>query len=520
MEKSLPLNIYLLKKGRLPDNQIDLSDFKATISIPVDKNYYSTLYFKVSGSEPEWITSLKSIANSDIDFAKSASPQAILFIRHKQRWFVATFGHAWQKAASADIEPDFGTRCVLNIAKTESLSSIRRDRVADSAIQAIEQIPESDDISRFGMDVERDILRGVKAKVDKSYRFGHSVVGGDSFKGTIDLSSDSIGAFCRRALKCYGRKDISVNFPWFDKIKPINDDAIIDKLETRLARAISLRVKFITLSVPELLAWDEFDAYSFTKLRKGHLPVSEPLTIEQWRNAHVTGRVIPSTLRSSSVYAYKAGQTHLSRKWDIRQCINATIKFKTETYITQLGKWYKVDNNFVKEIHERVALIPSEKRRFPKLKYTGESEGDYNKRIGNSFRSRYYYLDKDLIPVVGRSSIEVCDLLRFDGSMVCVKPWGGRSQDLSHLFQQAIVAGQLLADHPPFIAGVSNKILNPRFKAIWDKEATKKSGARFVLAIIRGVPKERLPFFAQVALVTCFRNLREMRFDVSYAVIG
>jgi len=519
MERALPLNIYLLKKGRLPDKQINLSDFRPTISIPVDRNYFSTLYFKVSGSEPEWITSLKSLANSDTDFAKSASPQAILFIRHKQRWFVATFGHAWQKVASAEIEPDFGTRCVLNIAKPESLSSIRRDRVADSSIQAIEQIPESDDISRFGMDVERDILRGVKAKIDKSYKFGHLVVGGDSFKGTIDLSSDSIGAFCRRALKCYGKKDIAVNFPWFDKIKPVVDDKIIESLEKRLAKSISLRVKSITLSVPELMAWDEFDAYSFTKSKRGQLPLSEPLTIEQWRNAHVTGKVVPSTLRSSFVYAYKAGQSHLARKWDVRQCVNATIRLKGETYITQLGKWYKVDNNFVEEVQTRVGQIPSEKMSFPKLRHAGESEGDYNKRIGISFSSRYYYLDKDLIHVVGRNSIEVCDLLRFDGSMICLKPWGGRSQDLSHLFQQAIVSGQLLADHPPFVTGVSSKILNPGFKAIWDKEAARKSGARFVLAIIRGVPKERLPFFAQVALVTCFRNLREMRFDVSYAVI-
>ena len=40
------------------------------------------------------------------------------------------------------------------------------------------------------MDLEKDLLRGVKATIDPNLNFGSWVAGGDSFKASVDLSSE------------------------------------------------------------------------------------------------------------------------------------------------------------------------------------------------------------------------------------------------------------------------------------------------------------------------------------------
>lgn len=517
MANLIALNVYLLKKGRYPFKEIDLDGFKPAFEVRVGPEQTSMVYFKMSGGEPDWLKSLKSISSFAGNVGESKSPQAMIFVRSRQRWFVLTFGQAWQKVSNTEIVPDFGTRCVLNIAHADSLVSIRRDRIATSSIQAIEQIPDADDIQRFGLDVEQDMLRGVKARVDESYGFGSAVVGGDSFKGVVDLDSDSMLSFCRRALRHYGKSKIATNFEWYDKISPAPDHKV-PALERRLARALSLGVRAITFSIPAFLAWDEYDTFCFKVGKRGHQPVSEPLDPLHWRKAHVTGRVTESVLSNSYVYAYKLGNSYLVKKWPLRKCVNATVRLGSETYVTQSGAWYRVASDFVQQIEQLVDSIPTDNHRYPALR-AAEDEGSYNKRIAMSFASRYFCLDRNNVHVTGRSYIEACDLLRYDGSFICVKPWGGKSQQLSHLFQQAVVSGQLISSHPPYVAGVENAIGSANYGQIWRREAGKVSGATFVLALIRGVPKERLPFFAKVGLASCVRSMRQMRFVVKYAKI-
>ncbi|WP_080960715.1 DUF6119 family protein [Xanthomonas arboricola] len=512
-------NIYLLKKGRNPFEEIKIDDFTPVFEIPVGNSKKAMLYFKISGGEPDWLLALKDLSGFTGAIGASSSPQAMLFVRSGQRWFVITFGHAWQRVANAGIISDFGSRCVLNMADPDSLVSIRRDRIASDSLQAIEQIPDKDEIHRFGMDIEQDLLRGVKARINYSLGFGEMVVGSESFKCTIDLEKIKIIELCRRALNFYGRNTVAKNFDWFNKIRNETDENKIKHLEIRLARSISLGLKTVILNIPDLLAWDQYDIFSYKKSKKGSYPTSEPLDAIHWRKAHAKGKVTPQIIHDSCVYAYKSGQTHLVTKWPLRKCLNATVKLGKELYVTQSGAWYKVANDFLYETDQSIAKIPLDNRRYPKIK-TSETEGQYNKRLSTEFKSRYFHLDKNLIHVTGRSYIEVCDLLRYDGALICIKPWGGRSQDISHLLQQAIVSGQLLASHPPYTLGVRQKFATSGFKKIWDREATKKSDAVFVLTLLRGCKKENLPFFAKVALVSCVRNLTQMRYRVMYAQVN
>lgn len=514
----LALNVYLLKKSSRLHEALDLNGFTPIGQVNVGAGKTSALYVRTSGSQPEWMRAMYALSQGFNNTYGSSSVQGLLPLRHKQRWFVITFGHSWQRVSLKHIEPGFGTRCVLNLAEADSLRSIRRDRVADASIQAIEQISDGDEISGFGMDIERDLLRGVKAQVDERHRFGFSVVGGDSFKGTIDFEADSLIGFCRRALRSFGRNDLSRKFPWFDKIKAVTDPSVTEALDERLAKAVSLGVRSVSLTVPDLLSWDQYDTFSFRASRRGAFPVAEPLTIGQWRSAHCQGKVSIDAIARANVYAYKSGAAHLVEKWPLRACIGATIKFRGQVFVTQRGSWFRVEPSFVKQTNQFVADVAVDSKYFPRLASASETEGDYNTRVSRSFGSRYLLLDRKLVRVVDRSSVEVCDLLRIDRALVCVKPWGGSSGSLSHLFNQAIVSAQLLRSSDEFCASVDALIPSGRFKDVWQK-CVDEPRATYVLAILRGVPATSLPFFAKVALVNCVRSLRQMRIDLRYAII-
>lgn len=516
------LTLYLMEKDKFPPQEIDLDGYKESFDIDISSEKTATVYLRESGSMADWLVELGKIAISEPPRIITSSVRGIFFLRIKRYWMVATFGHAWQLLNTSPVVRDFGIRCVLNIASSNSLRSIKRNRIADSALQAIEQIPDSDDIARFGMDIEQDLLCGIKAKINPKMAFGQTVVGTASLKIEFDPQKESIHSICTRAFRIYQQQSYLKNFDWFDKIKVERSSALIDKLNEKLARAISLGVKSIVMCTPELNAWDEFDTISY-KPRKGKSPlVSEELDVLHWRKSIGIRRITKSVLLDKKIYAYKADSPTVISSWPVFNCLHATLRHGSNLYTISNGSWFRIEKSFAERIDSSIQAIPVERYKLPKQSRNNqlklEIEGEYNLRISRDFSSRYSLMDKNLVTIAGRSTIEVCDLLRRDGSLICVKPWGGKSASLSHLFQQAIVSAQLLSESADYRKKVRDKVQPDSFKEVWDATSTRNH-PKFVLAILRGINKEDLPFFAKVALVNCVRTLKQMRCDVTYSVI-
>lgn len=517
------LTLYLLEKGIYPPAALSLDGYHPAFKIKIAEFESADVYLKESGSPPEWLLDLGKISSTTPPEVYTSNLKGLFFVRVKQYWMAATFGHAWQMLSTSEIVRDFGVRCVLNLASSHSLRSIRRNRIASSAIQAIEQIPDSDDITRFGMDIEQDLLSGVKAKIDDCHGFGPSASGTSSLKVDVNTTKESIRSACERAFKIYHRQAYLRTFDWFDKIKPERRQNVINKLDQRLARAVSMRVKSINMCTPDLTAWDEFDLISYSPKKPKAKPVSQPLDPIQWRNSTGIKRINVTSLKEKKIYAYRNDGSTLTSSWPVYNCLYANIRIGKDLFTINNGSWYKLDDNFVARIDKEVQGIRNEKYRLPKQirnsKLNLETEGDYNLRVSKNFSSRYALMDKKLITIVGHSTIEVCDLLRRDKALVCVKPWGGKSASLSHLFQQAIVSAQLISESKQYSQAIRSKIQSPGFQLVWDKVCEDDNRPKFLLATLRGIPKESLPFFAKVALVNCAKTLRQMRCDVSYSYI-
>lgn len=489
----------------------------------IGEGVVATLYYGTATATPKWLQVLSANTASPLEDLQTSTASGVLLACVNQRYFVLTFGHSWQRVKHSGIEPNFGIRCVLNLAKADSLRAIRRDRVAEASIQAIEQIPDSDEINRFGMDVEKDLLRGVKAKIEESLNFGAWVAGADSFKASIDPNAESIGAYLLRCFALWTQDTYKANFAWIDNIAPIRDRELEDKLTDKLVERLKAKDPALTLCVPDLLAWDDHDLFSFERKKLKQAPCANHLELAQWVEFALSadGDITPESLIERSIFAYRTDGTLLD-KWEVKRCVHGLVYMDGHSYLAHGGNWFEIDSDFVARTNKKIDAIPSASVSLPKTTID-EKEGVYNERASKESGGKMLLMDRKLIyHGGGQSKFEVCDLFTEDGQLICVKPWGGESGGLSHLFLQARNSVELINNDPAYRSKVRSYIAGvaPGFVLSWDYICDEPKEAEVVLAILRGCAKEALPFFAKLSLIGCVEDLRKMRFKATYLVIN
>ncbi|GAB2546395.1 DUF6119 family protein [Rhodanobacter koreensis] len=514
----LTISVFLLSQSiSEPTEAVDVSGMSSVLAIPLGDGSDGELYYGVNSSKPHWFEELSTLAKSQ-QALDVQSATGVLTAKIGSRCFLISFGHGWQKIDRSKIVRNFGIRCVLNLSPENALRGIRRDRIATKTIQAIEQIPDNDDISRFGMDVYRDILRGVRAQVDDNHGFGDSVSGSDSFKATVDLSKEGLHSFLVKCLNVYDQDSYTKRFKWVDNIFPIKDEKIIKRLYSSLLKGLVHNPSGYVLCMPTLVNWDAYDIVSFERKKRGASPVAYQFTIDAAME-FLLSRSTPlkmSNIYCEKVYLYNS-DGHSAGSWGLYECVHGTLTYRDKLYIIHGGEWFCLNKDYVDEIDGRVADIENSTLILPGVKLR-EIEKDYNERAASGSGSEILCLDRKLIPHGhGRSKIEVCDLLSKNCALICVKPWGDSSGSLSHLFQQALVSAKLIVRDLDFRKKVAD-VLDGDFLLSWNM-ACNENGYEVALVVLRGPTKDKLPFFAKLAFVSCADALREMRFKPTYLAI-
>ena len=120
-------------------------------------------------------------------------------------------------------------------------------------------------------------------------------------------------------------------------------------------------------------------------------------------------------------------------------------------------------------------------------------------------------MDKKTVKMtgMGRSSIEVCDVLTHDKKLIHVKKNGGSSY-LSHLFNQASVSGEILLD-----VNFRNEVNKKIEKNIFPRDFIPNDYT-IVLAIITNsnVDRPKIPFFSKVSVQYAIDGLKRKGYNV------
>jgi uncharacterized protein (TIGR04141 family) len=142
-----------------------------------------------------------------------------------------------------------------------------------------------------------------------------------------------------------------------------------------------------------------------------------------------------------------------------------------------------------------------------------KKRGEYNDRASRSINA--LCLDKKLVIYGGsRSKVEICDILTKQRDFIHVKRYGG-SNVLSHLFNQGVVAGQLLLE-PAFRALCKENVADDGYRSIFSDDFAAENTKITYAIISKSAEKlpNNLPFFSKQTLVNAVSLLQKYRYKI------
>jgi uncharacterized protein (TIGR04141 family) len=509
--KSQALSIYL---GKVAVSGIDALVDRADCTV------YDVKLGEVSGKlfvppsdphRPGWIAFLQPGVRKTID-ANSRSASGLLVIEVKGRWFALAFGHGRHRLMPGSYEEGFGLRVCLNCIEPDKIRSIDRRTFEDGVRQGREQVSRDSDISAFGLDIERDMLRAVTGAPRKEARLGSRISGMDALSTHAAIGLESLSAYLGKLLPYFTSKGYRKEYPWVDHIAPVLDDKSTGDLDSRLIELLKTGSDKVWMAVPEIIDWQVVHRFAHSPAKDASR--FEDLHVKSLMEHLYRGDVSVGTLRRARIYQIGANEQRLDHTWSAYDCLYAEIE-SGGTCVLSGGRWYRVAAEYAAEVKKAIAAIPETEVGLPEATVT-ESEGEYNTRAAKLMPD-LLLLDKKLVYLERHvGGVEICDLLeRKTNTFIHVKKWG-QSAVLSHLFAQGLVSADLFAHSAQFRDKARQHIGGE-----WvPKDRPNADLYEVAFALISSSKKPiRLPFFSQVNLRACDERLRGRGFRVTLTKI-
>lgn len=483
------------------------------------------LYVKRSVEQrPGWGSLLDEVAGRDIPGLANRSSSSVLLLQVDHDIFAFTFGYGRYLIEQSLFLPDFGLRTALNTLDEKSLRSVDLHTLEDQPVQKKSQAARDSEVSVFGIDILRDVLRAVTGVPKPGVALTH-IAGGDAmFSFGVEMEATDLPTLARSTKRYYSNNDYKASFSWVDNVRKIKDDPSIEALNAQLVQAVSERKPGIMVTLPEIGSWDTILGFSFTRHKDRVRPFIH--ATDYINTIPDLGRLTIDGLKRDRLFVHDVDGNVTEHA--VYRCIYFEIVDGTKTKIIFDGKWYEVDATFIGRISETLDSVQISALAFPSVevwdeegKSKIESEGDYNTRAAEVHG--YFLLDKQLVKTDRTtSSIELCDLLTPEKQLVHVKHRKGGSAGLSHLFAQGSVAAEIMLGDKAFRKKARTVLrrVNPAAGDLVPLEAPESADYEIVFLILgedSATLKQNLPFFSKVNLSKAFESLTQRGFRVSIA---
>ncbi|MEZ8149850.1 TIGR04141 family sporadically distributed protein [Vibrio splendidus] len=481
---------------------------------------------------PSWAKFAESLTSTSIDELQNRSSSAVLIIRSHKATMAITFGYGRHLLDMGCFVTDFGIKTALNTLNHDTLRSIDVITLDEQGVQKKSQAARSTSVDVFGIDISKDLLRGVTGSPKLGIGLFNISGSGTTFSFGKDIDTKEMPALVDKIYDHYKSQDYKNSFGWVDNIRRLEEKKDIDPLNQKLLDELKLTTPQVVISIPEMLDWDLVSGFSFTRGKPNIKPTIE--SDDYFVNLDKVNLTVDS-LKRDRLFVFDS--TEEDTEYKLYDCLYFEIKESEKTYILFSGVWYEIAESFVGTIDKILSNIQITSLSFPKV-YTWEetttkgkvvekieTEGDYNDRA--AIEKGYYVLDKKLVKSDRTTtSIELCDLLTKDRQFVHVKHRKGGSAGLSHLFAQGNVAAEIMLGDRKFRKAARSVIRNKVSPKIIDTVPLERldSSKVEVVFLILGEDsndlKGNLPFFSKVNLTKAYENLSQKGFKVTIAGVG
>ena len=392
------------------------------------------------------------------------------------------------------------------------------------------QTSRGSDQTAFGINVERDIVRGL-AGAPKDKAFASRVAGTDALSMDRKLEVADLAAACTEAYAVYQKLDYKAEFGWIDHIRHIRDQTVIDNLDAKLVEALAKAVKesaadSINLAFPIIYDPERTNLLRYRGFRSskryGDLDISGYLDALEECGKTAYGK---DDLDSHTVHEVDDQGRDCGGKWKIRECVVFETELEGATHVLSGGRWYKIDRDLAKDVRRFFENAP--RTELPDAE-AHETEETYNKRVAE-LDADMICLDRKLIKPTGATTkIEACDFLGRERHLIHVKDKTSSSR-LSHLFSQGTVSARVLAMDPPSRDSVCMEVEKVQaetgqmgYETILPKsnENFQRTDFTVVYAVIARKDEPQLPFFSLVSFRQAARELEALGYKYAFAWIG
>lgn len=492
------------------------ADFVKQDSLPVavtaQSNFGDIFIFPAEEKPPAWVKEITAIwpgLNTSVIY--SARSGAVIIFEYENNTIIATFGTGYLHIDRDAIVPDFGRKVVITCVAEGQLKQVSRQAIEGAKIQSIEQTPKGEKLDKYGIDYERDLLKGL-AGIPRKKAFGDFIAGADALHVTIPGGLSDLKKRARLYLKAYTMKIVTPELKWYDRLKRVVDNNIKNSLDKRLDDALQAKgLLEPALFLPEIVDRAKaFFSYGFqhssNRSPAGQYPDPD---IDDWRSWLATKNLQPNLgeAKKRDFYVYDThGQDVASYR--ISYCLLWSCNLHGSSYFLHGGSWYSISASLVADVKDFLSIAYKTKSLIAWPKYTGGNEDVYNKSVAAGI-SGMILMDKNNITLNGaKTAIEPCDLIDVMSKiLVYVKRKKAGSSGLAHLFTQVSNGVDAFFSHDSEMRSEMAKRMVPAQPAFVATEKPDPSKWTVVILIL-GVKRRGLPFFALMGAKQVISSLK------------
>ncbi len=515
-----PTSLYRMTGGRDLSDYVVAAGFDTDTTVHLDGIAGRLVTGALRSDRPKWADQVTSLTGGPAELP-GVHPFAVLLVPLDSWTYALTWGSGHLLLEDEFVEQGFGLLFGIRRLNSERLGLVASAALDASARTTQTSYPGGSDLSGFRLEPYGELVTRMAGSADlhgltygKSYR----IKVGDALWAPFPTTARELLADLRAVGAVVDQPDEHSALRFVAQVRRLTSaEPHLPELNRRLAEALGgddhhgpLGLAWPTEMVNEVEQAGEFkikglgaaaeidgsiELADFTD-RFAEIPVDE--RIDVLRKAKVSaGEETARGVVAAKWFAFETSIDH------VRYC-----------YLQ--GKWFKIGENYVGQIHDQVAALLARRANltFPVWRPTRQSDDEHKFCQQIAAQPGYLCLDKNFATTPLHPRFELCDVLGPDDELVHVK-WLGRAQAASHLFIQAQVSADALRDEPEAMLQLVGKIRAA------DPDRTLTDVPDTVVLAGAGRPWNVANLFtlSQIALLRLDRTLRGQRMTLKFADI-
>lgn len=526
--------IYLIKKDITDITHIFKKDGEGLL---VEQTGEAQFFYKPSPrNTPKWFDFVRNHYRVDPTMFYNASSYGVIVLTVEERLFAIPLGMGSHMIDMSKIEYNFGLKVAINCIPKNELRQLDLTTPESNSQKTKKQAVKGSTPEDFGVNKQKDILRGVVGKLPKEkiegedrprpHFLGESIEGKDSVRISAKATTlEELSLMCRIVLRYSMDNQYTEVYPWIDNMAIVNDPSLVDELYDDLVTAIKGgELELMHIAPPQFIDnLYEYEGFVFKGNKKRNkepnpFPCIQDM-IDDFGDQFIQD-MDRNTLAKTCKLALIGEDRKTGNSWPLSKCIQWEVSKDGIRWILSEGTWYKIDEDFHAKVENFFNEAITDDLGLPEMPSDLRKEADYNAFVSSE-------MDRVALFDLGCSSSshksicvdrnEICDLYDVDRKRFIHVKSGKSSDSVSHLLRQGSFSAYMLKREGEernrfvqylFTDGYPNAVPEPY-------DVTQYT-VDFVL-ILGETQKQDISFFSKVSFMDTAKNLNDIGYKVAFS---